>query len=117
MPTYQLSSHVYLDSRDQCYKKIIVINMKPIGALQNLIRQVQNKKLSPFQQISPCCPAPPCLYAIKHPNTGELLCMKDIAVLFSFLTSNGYTIESQLTNIMLKSTEKLDKLICFISHT
>ena len=117
MPTYQLSTHVYLDSRDQCYKKIIIINIRPVGALQNLIRQIQNKKLSPFQQTSPCCPDPHCLYAIKHPNTGELLCMKDIAVLFSFLASNNYTIESQLTNIMLKSTEKLDKLICFISHT
>ena len=117
MPTYQLSTHVYLDSRDQCYKKIIIINMKPTGDLQNLIRQIQNKKLSPFQQTSSCCAAPPCLYAIKHPKTGELLCMKNIAVLFSFLASHGYTIESQLTDIMLKSTEKLDKLICFISHT
>ena len=117
MPTYQLSTHVYLDSRDQCYKKIIIINMKPVGLLQTLIRQIQNKKLSPFQSKSGCCAPNPCLFAIKHPQTGNLLCMKDIAVLFSFLTLNGYAIESQLTDIMLKSTEKLDKLICFISHT
>lgn len=115
MPTYQLSAHVYLDSRDECYKKIITINTKPTGPLNTLIRQIQHKKLSPFQQTSPCCPAPHCLYAIKHPQTGELLCMRDIAVLFSFLTSHGYTIDTQLTTIMLKSTQKLDKLICFIS--
>jgi len=115
MPTYQLSSQVYLDSVDECYKKIIIINMMPTGPLHTLIRQIHNKKLSPFQSNQGCCAPSPCLFAIQHPQTKNLLCMKDIAVLFSFLTSNKYKIEAQLTNIMLKSTEKLEKLICFIS--
>ena len=111
MPTYQLSAHIYLDSIDQCYKKIIIINQKPLGALQAHIRTLQNKKLSPFQSNSNCCPEPACLLAILNPHTGDLLCMNEIATLFSFITSNGYTIQYDLTKIMLKSTEKINKLI------
>ena len=115
--TYQLSAHIYLDSVDQCYKKIIVINTMPKGPLRPLIKTLHNKKLSPFKSNSNCCCSEPaCLLAILNPQTHSLLCMKDIATLFSFITSNGYTIDSQLTKIMLKTTEKLDKLICFISY-
>jgi hypothetical protein len=51
-----------------------------------------------------------------HPiKTKELLCMNEIADLFSYLTTNGYTIDTEITKIMLQGTEKIDKLICFIS--
>ena len=50
MPTYQLQSYVYLDSYNECYKKIIIINTMPIGPLQNLIKTLQNKKVSPFKK-------------------------------------------------------------------
>ena len=90
--------------------------MMPIGPLQNLIKTLQNTKVSPFKSNSPCCPASVCIYAILDPqNPSNLLCMKNIANLFSFLTTNGYTIQYELTKIMQNSTEKINKLICFIS--
>jgi hypothetical protein len=115
MNTYQLSTHIYLDSIAECYKKIIIINQMPKGPLQSYIRTIQNKKLSPFQSNSNCCPEPACLFAILNPKTGGLLCMNEIATLFSFIILKGYTIQYNLTKIMLKSTEKINKLICYIS--
>ena len=41
--------------------------------------------------------------------------MNEIADLFSFLTTNGYTIDTEITKMMMQGTEKIDKLICFIS--
>ena len=45
-------------------------------------------------------------------NKQDYLCEENICDLFSFLTTNGYTIETELTKIM---KDKNQKLICFIS--
>ena len=117
MPTYQLSSYIYLDQIHECYKKIVIINQKPTGALQPLIKMIHSPKVSPFKMTSPCCPEPYCILAILNPlSTNELLCMDQIGDLFSFLISNGYTIQYELTKIMQLSTQKIDKLICYISN-
>jgi hypothetical protein len=116
MPTYQLRAVVYLDKQNECYKKIVIINQKPQGPLQSLVRSLHIPKPSPFKTPSNCCPSPYCHQAIMHPiKTKELLCMNEIADLFSYLTTNGYTIDTEITKIMLQGTEKIDKLICFIS--
>ena len=116
MPTYQLASSIYLDSQQECYKKIILINEKPTGPLLPLVKTIRNKQLSPFQTPTNCCPSPYCQLGILDPNNPtQLLCMDNIATLFSFLTTNGYTIEHELTKIMQLSTQKIDKLISYIS--
>lgn len=116
MPTYQLRAVVYLDKRNDCYKKIVIINQKPQGPLQTLVRSLHIPKPSPFTTYNNCCPSPYCHQAIMHPTkSNELLCMNEIADLFSFLTTNGYTIDTEITKMMMQGTEKIDKLICFIS--
>ena len=116
MTLWQLSTQVYLDTANKCYKKIIVINIMPTAPLAGLVKTIQNRKVSPFQSDSCCCPRPYCLLAIQDPqNTSQLLCLKDIGRLFSFLSSNGYTIQYELTKIMQLSTEKVNNLICYIS--
>ena len=117
MPTYQLSSYIYLDQLNECYKKIVIINQKPTGALQSLIKTIHSPKVSPFKATSACCPESYCIHAILNPlSTTELLCMEQIGDLFSFLITNSYTIQYELTKIMQQSTEKIDKLICYISN-
>ena len=114
MPTYQINSITHLDKFEECYKKIIVINQKPIGPLANLIRTITKEKLSPFQTTTSCCPVAACTYAILNPNhTTQLLCSDNIADLFSFLLTNGYTIQYELTKIMQQSHTK--NLICYIT--
>jgi len=109
MPTYQLSTAIYLENEQ--YKKIIVINENPQGNLQTLVKNLPNKKNSPFQSNIPCST---CIHGILNPNnTSELLCFKDIAYLFTFLSTNGYTIQYDLTKILLKS--QINNLICYIS--
>jgi hypothetical protein len=115
--TYQLSSVVYLDNKNECYKKIVIINQKPQGSLQSLVRSLHIPKPSPFKTPNNCCPSPYCHQVIMHPNKpNELLCMNEIADLFSFLIANGYTIDTEITKMMMQGTEKIDKLICFISY-
>jgi len=116
MAMWQLSSKVYLDSTNKCYKKIIAINTMPTGPLATIIKAIPNKKLSPFKSESACCPQNHCLLAVCNPQDHtQLLCLKNIASLFSFLSINGYTIQYELTKIMQHSTEQVDNLICYIS--
>ncbi len=114
---YQISSEVYLDRFNECYKNILVISPRPQDAsLNSITKPITREKLSPFQEISPCCPLDRCVYAFVHPNNKcELLCVNNIAILFGFLTTNGYVINTDLTKIMQDSDVKLKNLICFIS--
>jgi hypothetical protein len=120
MPTYTLSVQPYLDQFNKCYKKIITVNTKPTGALLQHIKLISPPKLSPFKEQSPCCPSNNCIYAITDINcngcSNNLMCIDDIPNLFSFLSSNGYTIDSGLTKLMQKSDIRLkNDLLCFIS--
>uniref|UniRef100_A0A6C0C5A3 Uncharacterized protein n=1 Tax=viral metagenome TaxID=1070528 RepID=A0A6C0C5A3_9ZZZZ len=111
---YRISSEVYLDRFNECYKNIIVISPRPQDAsLNSITKSITREKLSPFQELSPCYPK--CVYAFVHPKKCELLCVDNIAILFGFLTANGYTINTDLTKIMQDSDVKLKNLICFIN--
>ena len=114
---YQITSEVYLDLHNKCYKNIIVIYPKPKDdSLNAIIKSVTRQKLSPFDEVSFCCPRNRCMYAFVHPhNKCELLCVNDIALLFSYLSQNGFNINTDLTKIMLKSSVEIKNLICFIS--
>ena len=48
-------------------------------------------------------------------KNSELLCVNDIALLFSYLNQNAYNINTDVTKIMLKSSVQIKNLICFIS--
>jgi hypothetical protein len=119
---YEIASTLYLDRQDtnKCYKRILTINNMPTdGALKDLVKRVTRSKLSPFQ-VNTCDSSykkSNCIYAIKDPDdTSRLLCIDDITRLFTFLSVNGYTIDIDLTKIILKNERVNAKkdLICFI---
>jgi len=114
---YTLSVQPFYDSINQCYKSIIVIDRKPNAPLSNIVKTLHTPKLSPFQQATPCSPIKNCVQAVYNPeNTSELLTINELSLLFSFLTSNGYTIDTNLTNMLNNSKINMtNKLICFIS--
>ena len=96
--------------------------MLPDGPLRYITQRKHMPKLSYFQTYGPCCTDNKCIWVIMNPNnTHEMLSIKDIPNLFTFLIQNNYTINTDVTKIMQKSSVKLDKLICFIegpsSHT
>ena len=117
MPTYVLTVQPYLDQYNKCYKKIVTINIQPTGPLSQHVKRINPPKLSPFKQPSPCCPVSQCILAITDINDpSQLMCANEIPNLFSFLSMNGYTIDTNLTKMMNESEVKLDnKLLCFIT--
>jgi len=123
-----LSTRVFLDTYNQCYKNIIVVNLPPEGPLGQIVRRLQMPPLSPF---TPCCnrigykDCALALFSLRGCNgvgngRGNCLMYEDeIPDLFSFLLSNGYKIDTSLTKMMNQSEVKINdnKILCFITYT
>jgi len=122
MNIYSLFYQPYLDSSQQCYKNIITINMIPNGPLQTLVKKIHFNKLSSFQESSPCNKRENCGYALVSPNNiSHLLTIDDIPDLFSYLLSNGYTLDYQTTKLLQKNnftfnSDSNKQLLCFITY-
>ena len=114
---YKIKSEVYLDKRNECYKKIIVIEPDPNDpAINNIIKKISRNRLSEFEEFSPCCPRPNCFPAVMDPdNTNEFLAINNIEKLFTILIANGYTVDYNLSKLLMKSQVEIPNLICFIS--
>jgi hypothetical protein len=126
-----LSTRVFLDTFNQCYRNIVVINLPPEGPLSKIVRRLQMPPLSPFNAPGPCCNrvrAKDCSLALFSlegcdgvgKGRGNCLMYDDeIPDLFSFLLSNGYKIDTSLTKMMNQSEVKLNdnKILCFITYT
>ena len=116
MPTYTLLNTIYLDKLQKCHKKIITIDKMPDGNLKQYVKQLQKNPLSPFENNNCCGSQSRCIYAIiDFDNTNELLMSDQIGKLFSFLRTNNYTIDTELTRMMNESSNKMKNLVCFIS--
>jgi hypothetical protein len=114
---FQLKTEIYLDKRDKCYKKIIIIDPIPNDPkIKCILRQIRKEKLSPFDQPTECCSSETgCMSAFINPScTCDLLCIDKIGGLFSYLVTNGYKINTSVTKIMLKGNASIPNLICFI---
>ena len=103
MGIYKIQSYIYLDKIHKCYKKILIFNNKPKGLIN--IKTVPQEKKSPYDDIY-CCDRPPhCIHGVLYPNTNNFMRIKDIDILLSFLIENGYKIEKELTETMIKNKE------------
>lgn len=112
--TFTITSQPYYDQYNQCYKNIMMINVEPLGPLRSLVRRIQLPRLSPFQIDGPCNPIQKCGLALQCLNYSNnynksccnLMTPNEIPDLISFLQSNGYQIETQLTNMFNQSEIK-----------
>jgi hypothetical protein len=125
-----LSTKVFLDTFNQCYKNIIVINLPPEGPLGKIVGTLKMPPLSPFNVYGPCCnrirynDCSLALFSLQSCNgvgnvRGNYLMNDDeIPDLFSFLLSNGYKIDTSLTKMMNQSEVKINdnKILCFITY-
>lgn len=114
--TFTLTSQPYLDEYNKCYKNIITINTIPQGPLAKFVRNLKLPRLSPFQVEGPCNPIEKCTLAvtnflpninINNRNCSHLLTPNEMPDLISFLLSNGYQIETQITKMMYQNENKL----------
>ena len=125
--TVSLFSQPFLDTYNQCYKDIVVVNLKPQGPLGDLVRLVKFPPLSEFKQPGPCSPLKQCGYALMSLGTCsagcgcDLMVVDEVPTLISYLVSNGYTVDTSITRMFNQSDIRFDtntgnKLICFITY-
>ena len=112
METYALFSRPYYHAYEQKYKNILTINQKPNGPLLAITRQIKFFPLSPFKSLD----REQCGYGF-YINDNRLATTNDIPELFSFLKTNGYTIDIMMTKMMNDSEVRINdntKLVAFI---
>ena len=127
--TFCLSSQPYLDTYNQCYKNIVVINLMPQGPLADIVKYVNFPTLSEFKQSGPCNPVKKCGLALLSldncdtccKNGSDLMIVDEVPTLMSYLLSNGYTVDTSITKMFNGSeisfnTNDGNKLICFVTY-
>jgi len=128
--TVSLFSQPYLDTYNQCYKDIVVINLVPKGPLSEFVKFIQFPPLSEFKQQTACQPIKQCGYAIRSLNAcnagcgkfgGDLMDVNEVPDLISFLLSSGYSVDTSITKMFNTSEIRFDtnnsnKLICFVTY-
>ena len=130
---YSIVGAPFYDERNQCYKKIIRINKMPNGNLTHIVKRIRSPRLSHFDTYGgsggnggngDCCGSgsngfnPPCIFAIFNPNhKNQLLTIDELPDLMTFLVDNGYTIDTSITKMLMKSNVKpSNDLICYVSY-
>jgi len=120
MVLYKFSIIVYYDNKSQCYKNVVSIDKMPDGPLRPYVRRERLENLSPFNVCSPCISNQTCRYIIfkeKNGYCGPLLA-EDSNWLFDFLISNGYNINTAITNMVNKSSFRFnEQLLCFADYS
>jgi len=122
--TVSLFSQPYLDTYNQCYKNIVVVNLPPQGPLADLVVRVNFPPLSEFKQPGPCTPLKQCGLAIVSLDgqyNNSLMDVNEVPNLISFLVSNGYTVDTSITKMFNDSDICFNanignKLICFVTY-
>ena len=122
--TVSLFSQPYLDTYNQCYKNIVVVNLPPQGPLADLVVRVNFPPLSEFKQPGPCTPLKQCglaLVSLDGQFNNGLMDVNEVPNLISFLVSNGYTVDTSITKMFNDSEISFNantgnKLICFVTY-
>ena len=118
MTIYKIHTNVYLDNYDKTYYHIFTISPSiKNDKLNNYLKPVPFKRLSPFDYPSPNEEIHHCVQAFLNPqNKNKYLEVKYTEVLFNLLIENGYTIEYELTKLIkLGKHQTQNNIICYAS--
>ena len=117
---YAVKSETYTDHYFN-YKNILTINKIPLGPLSTYTKQlhISPKRISAFRTNSE---QNKCVYALytdsitNTTNENQLYTLETLPDFFTFCKTNGYTIETSLTQLLNNQTKQLDSVICYISY-
>lgn len=119
--TFAIISSPFYDQYNQCYKNVLMVNIEPSGPIRRIVRRIILPRLSPFQVSTPCNPIQKCGLVLQSLKTElgcgcDLMTPDEIPDLISFLLSNGYQIETQISNMLNqnKNTKLTNKNINFM---
>lgn len=119
-----------LNPYNNVYQNVITLSCIPEGPLKDLVITKSFPKLSPFQQ-GPTTHRGQCMYLLsRYPKQSTQLNMgnddtfmngEDVPSLLSYLSANGYKVESDLTRLIFDSnikntmnnSQRYRKLICY----
>lgn len=107
--SYALSNTTYFDAIDKLYYNIITINSMPAGPLAQLVVPFKNNKVSAYSVNDQQCN---CGLGFKSPRN-KLMRVDELPELFAFLFANGYTVDTALTTMILK-TNMSNRLIAYV---
>ena len=114
METYVITTEPYYDYNKKSYFNILIIDRYPNGPLKSLVKTINISKLSPFQNNNKSYK---CYNAIYDLNNNVPMNADNYYDLYIFLLNNSYIINTELTNMIDKTTFKSSKnLLCFISY-
>ncbi len=117
-----------LDPVSKTYYDVITLSTKPLGPLSPFVRQVSFPKLSEFRGNDL---RNSCLYVLLRDNdvfrsmsyshsccssSCKYMIREDISEIFSFLVSNGYVIEEELTRVTSRLYCSSRQFICMFSY-
>lgn len=121
--TFTITSAPYYDKCRQQYQNILMLNVEPDGPLRSFVRRLQLPRLTSFQsdrdKSEEKCGLVLTNFLNNQNNKNWLMTPNDIPDLYSFLTSNGYQIDTQLTNMMNQSQVKLTpgkQIVCLATY-
>ena len=115
---YTLTIEPYLNTFSKQYENIIVIDKMPVGPLGQLVSRFRASRLSPFDDPhdSQNC----CKFAIRrnYRKDNEFLTADDIPSLLAYLSTNGYSINSEITKIVQKTNyNKRKSFVCVFYYS
>jgi hypothetical protein len=120
---YTLTVQAYYDKCLQNYINIIRINIIPEGPLKFLVRKIKLYPVSSFDYNSfnynnNNNHANQCAFALISFNGNRYMSPNEIPDLFSFLSMNGYKIDTSITKMMNTSDVRIDNqnILCFFSY-
>lgn len=96
-----------LDPKTKEYMNVLTLDNYPEGPLQELVKQMRLQELSEFKKSSRYG----CKYVLMSEDKHRYLISEDIPFIFSYLRTNGYTIEMDLTNLY-----KNNYLVCIFTY-
>ena len=128
--TFTITSSPYYDRCSQQYQNILMLNIEPEGPLRRFVRRLQLPRLTSFQSdgLEETCGLVLTNFLNNNQNyynnnqnnnKNGLMTPNDIPDLYSFLTANGYQIDTQLTNMMNQSQVKMTpgkQIVCLATY-
>jgi hypothetical protein len=111
--TFTLYIETILEPLSEEYKEVLGLDIMPEGPLNKCVFQTRLPELSPFKYpYNITC----SYYLTKFPSTKTYMYRTDIPSVFSFLQSNGYTINTSLTRLYRHNNIKTRELVCVINY-